>query len=92
MNQPIKKIKIFIVNLTLPLFKVLRPLLGVRGVCIYPIDCSTYARFTFENKPLLIAIPLICLRILSCNPITALILKFNAKRLKSLRLKNNKNA
>ncbi|MCK4264840.1 membrane protein insertion efficiency factor YidD [Candidatus Babeliales bacterium] len=56
-------------------YQAARPLLGLRNVCIYPISCSHYAKHMLEHKVFYIAIPLIILRILSCNPITALIRK-----------------
>jgi len=67
-----KKIFLFLID-------AFRPLLGPRGTCIYPITCREYARFQLEHKPFYIAIPLIGLRLLSCNPITALILRIKHK-------------
>ncbi|MEW5972088.1 MAG: membrane protein insertion efficiency factor YidD [Pseudomonadota bacterium] len=55
------------------IYKAFRPLLGPDDVCIYPIPCSTYAWHTLLNKPLYKSVPLIIFRLLSCNPITALI-------------------
>lgn len=50
----------------------LRPLFGPPGCCIYQISCRDYAKLVLQEKSVFIAIPLIILRVLSCNPITAL--------------------
>lgn len=47
------------------------PLLGAQ--CLYYPTCSQYAVEKLEQKPILIAIPKIVLRILSCNPINGYI-------------------
>ncbi len=56
-----------------PLYKAIRSTLGYWDVCIYPVSCGRYARYTLQNKNIFIALPLIILRVLSCNPITGII-------------------
>ena len=60
----------------------LRRLLGPINVCIYPLRCVDYVPVVFKQKPLYKSIPLITLRLLSCNPITAFvrIIYFRIKR------------
>ncbi len=58
------------------IFDAIRPILGPPGCCIYSITCRDYAKITLQKKPVYFAIPMIVLRILSCNPITALFLKW----------------
>jgi|GEM_PF-1060876 len=72
-----KKIHIKIINF---LIDAIRPILGPSNTCIYPVSCRNYAKATLENKPLFFAIPLIILRILSCNPITAIYLRIKNRR------------
>lgn len=55
------------------LYETIRRLLGPANVCIYPVTCPDYARALLTQKPLYISIPLITLRLISCNPLTALI-------------------
>jgi putative component of membrane protein insertase Oxa1/YidC/SpoIIIJ protein YidD len=55
------------------LYETLRRLLGPTGVCIYPVTCSNYAHALLTQKPLYISVPLITLRLISCNPLTALV-------------------
>ena len=62
------------------LLDAVRPLLGPRHVCIYPTSCTLYAKVTMQKKPLIFAIPLIILRVLSCNPITAVYLRIKNRR------------
>lgn len=50
----------------------LRLFLGPVGVCIYPISCMDYAKMSLQQKPFILALPLIMLRVISCNPIVAL--------------------
>ena len=57
-------------RLILACINLIRPILGPRGVCIYHIPCQDYAVDTLETKPLYKALPLIFLRVLSCNPLT----------------------
>lgn len=73
------KIKHFLVSLFSFTVDAIRPLLGPPGACIYPICCQNYARLMLMEKPLYIAIPMICLRVLSCNPITALYFKLRKR-------------
>jgi putative component of membrane protein insertase Oxa1/YidC/SpoIIIJ protein YidD len=54
-------------------YAVWRQLMGPADVCIYPIPCPDYAHYMIKNKPLYVSIPLITLRLLSCNPLTALV-------------------
>jgi putative component of membrane protein insertase Oxa1/YidC/SpoIIIJ protein YidD len=54
-------------------YAVARQLLGPAYVCIYPVTCPDYARAMLTHKPFYVSIPLIALRLLSCNPLTALI-------------------
>jgi len=65
-----------IVTILIMIINLIRPLLGPKNVCIYPISCSEYAKHNLKNKNFFIAIILITLRLLSCNPIGALFLKF----------------
>lgn len=62
------------------LMEFLRPLAGPSNVCIYPVDCPSYAKWLIENKPLLKAIPLIFIRVMCCNPITTLIWHFKFRK------------
>jgi ribonuclease P protein component len=63
-------------------FDVIRPVFGfIGGACIYPVSCSDYTKHMITTKPIYKSIPLIFLRVLSCNPITALFLRWkNSKR------------
>ena len=61
------------------IFDAIRPMLGPPGCCIYPITCRDYAKITLQKKPIYFAIPMIILRILSCNPITALFLRLKKR-------------
>ncbi len=54
-------------------YAVWRQLMGPANVCIYPIPCPDYAQYLLKNKPLYVSIPLITIRLISCNPVTALI-------------------
>ena len=66
-------LKKFIIKLISLLIDSIRPFLGPMGnCCIYPITCSQYAKQTLKQKPFYISIPLIILRVISCNPLTAL--------------------
>lgn len=51
---------------------IIRPHLGPSHVCIYhfELSCGRYAKYMILKRPLYVALPLITLRILSCNPIT----------------------
>lgn len=61
-------------------YAVFRPLLGPDQVCIYHVSCSEYAKAILGQKPLYKSIPLITLRLLSCNPLTALIFNLRYKK------------
>lgn len=62
-------------------FDVIRPVFGfIGGACIYPVSCSDYAKHIITTKPFYKSIPLIILRVLSCNPITALVMRWRQKR------------
>lgn len=58
---------------------IVRPLLGPSGCCIYPVSCREYARKQLLGKPLYRALPLIVIRLLSCNPITRLLWRIKIK-------------
>lgn len=63
-------------RLLIAAFDTIRPVFGFRYLtCIYPISCSDYAKTTIQTKRLYVAIPLIVLRVVSCNPLTAFIRK-----------------
>lgn len=53
---------------------VIRPALGPSHVCIYhfQLSCGRYAKYMILKRPLYVALPLIGLRLLSCNPITGI--------------------
>lgn len=74
-----KPIKNFIVKFITAFVDSIRPFLGPKGSCIYKTTCRQYAKETLKKNNIFIAIPMICLRILSCNPITAIFLKFKKK-------------
>ncbi|MFA5075434.1 MAG: membrane protein insertion efficiency factor YidD [Candidatus Babeliales bacterium] len=69
------KIKQKSLKITFFLIDSIRPLLGPSKVCIYHISCTEYTKAILEQKPFYIALPLIIVRLLSCNPITAIFLK-----------------
>lgn len=52
--------------------KYIRPLLGPAS-CLFPLSCGNFAIQQLEQKPLASAIKKISLRLLLCNPITALL-------------------
>ena len=57
-----------------------RPFLGFMNiVCIYEVSCTDYAKHQLTNKSLYIALPTITLRLLSCNPLTALVRRYRSK-------------
>ncbi|MCF7899622.1 membrane protein insertion efficiency factor YidD [Candidatus Babeliales bacterium] len=49
--------------------------MGPSKVCIYHISCREYTKAILDQKPIYISIPLIIVRLLSCNPITAIFFK-----------------
>lgn len=56
---------------------LIRPALGpsipfLYSPCIYYMDCRTYAHHLLQTRSIIIAIPMILLRTLSCNPITGI--------------------
>ncbi len=62
-------------------FDVIRPVFGfIGGACIYPVSCSDYAKHMITTEPFYKSIPLVILRVLSCNPITALFIRWKNKR------------
>lgn len=63
-------------------FDVIRPVFGfISGACIYPVSCSDYTKHMITTEPFYKSIPLVILRVLSCNPITALFMRWkNSKR------------
>ena len=69
-------------RLFIAIFDVIRPVFGfIGGSCIYPVSCSDYAKDMITKKPFYKSIPLITLRVLSCNPLTALFIRWkNSKR------------
>jgi putative component of membrane protein insertase Oxa1/YidC/SpoIIIJ protein YidD len=74
------KIKHNLIDFISLVAKSLRPLLGVSNVCIYQVSCGKYAKNTLKTKFFPFALILIILRVLSCNPLTALILKLKSKK------------
>ncbi|MBX9831080.1 membrane protein insertion efficiency factor YidD [Candidatus Babeliales bacterium] len=57
-------------------FDLIRPFFGYMNVCcIYPFSCSDYAKLTLQETFFPIALIKITLRVLSCNPLTALALR-----------------
>lgn len=54
--------------------KIIRPFLGYPVVCIYPVNCMTYAESMLLSHSWYYAIPAIFFRVLSCNPITGMLL------------------
>lgn len=65
----------FIARIIIACIDIVRPLLGPSGCCIYPVTCREYARQQLVEKPLYQALPLIVVRLLSCNPITRLFMR-----------------
>jgi len=70
------KIKNFMLLFFKCFYQTIRSLLGTKGVCIYHVSCSEYAKIQLKQKPFYLALPLITLRVISCNPLTGLIKKF----------------
>lgn len=65
-------IKTIFVTIISFLIDSIRPFLGPKGCCIHPVTCRTYAKDMLHNKSIFIAIPLIIIRVLSCNPINGI--------------------
>ena len=80
-TSDIKPLKLW-QRLFIATFDVIRPVFGfISGACIYPVSCSDYAKHMITTKPFYKSIPLVILRVLSCNPITALFMRWkNSKR------------
>lgn len=72
MNTKFSPIKRKVVGYFIDFLKTLRPILGFPYVCVYPVGCMQYAESMLLSKPWYCAIVLIFMRLLSCNPITAL--------------------
>ncbi|MBU1008279.1 membrane protein insertion efficiency factor YidD [Candidatus Dependentiae bacterium] len=71
-----------LVKLIIAFMDSIRPFLGPRGVCIYhPYTCRKYVRANLQEKPIYLALPLIFLRLISCNPLTAIYWKVRHKKL-----------
>ena len=70
-----KKLRKNLIKTLVFLIDTTRPFLGPTGCCIYRTSCTQYAKETLYKKSFFMAIPLIVLRLLSCNPITALFFK-----------------
>lgn len=66
--------------LLVALITTLRPLLGPRGACRYKLTCTKYARLMLQDFPLYKAIPLIIKRVISCNPLSAILTRSSKKR------------
>ena len=62
-----------ITRLVMACIDVIRPVLGPRECCIYPVTCRQYAQEQLEMQPWYRALPRIALRILGCNPVTRLL-------------------
>lgn len=52
----------------------IRPLLGPDGACRYALPCSDFAKMELKDKPLFFALLSISKRVISCNPLTSLII------------------
>ncbi|MBU4269534.1 membrane protein insertion efficiency factor YidD [Candidatus Dependentiae bacterium] len=79
MHKYIHKLKDLFIKIIFLFIRSLRPLLGPRGTCIYPVTCTNYSKYMLKSKPFYISIPLIILRVLSCNPLTVLYWKIKNK-------------
>ncbi len=66
------KIKQMFLKIIFFIMDSLRPFVGPPETCIYPVSCTEYTKAILQHKPLYIAIPLVIIRLLSCNPITSL--------------------
>jgi putative component of membrane protein insertase Oxa1/YidC/SpoIIIJ protein YidD len=57
-------------------FDVIRPFFGfMNASCIHSVSCSDYAKHMITTKPGIKSVFLIIVRVLSCNPITAIIMR-----------------
>lgn len=66
------KLKYIIIDYIDLLMQAARPFLGRSGVCIYGLSCPDYARMALRAYRVPKALALIGLRVISCNPLTAL--------------------
>ncbi len=77
LKQPLKLWQ----RLFIAIFDVIRPVFGfIGGACIYPVSCSDYTKHMISTKPFYKSIPLITLRVLSCNPLTALFMRWKKSK------------
>ena len=53
----------------------LRPLLGPPVHCVYALSCTKFALYQLQEEPLGKAVWAIIKRLLSCNPITSLLIR-----------------
>ncbi len=58
----------------------LRPLLGPPAHCVYALSCTKFALYQLEHEPLGKAVWVIIKRLLSCNPITSLLIRNSKPR------------
>lgn len=69
-----KKTFLFLISFYQNIFSyIIKNLVGLNGVCRYEQTCSQYARNTIEKKGVAKGLPLILVRVFSCQPF----LKFN---------------
>ncbi len=61
------------------IYQTLRPFLGLTS-CIYPVSCGRYAIEQLQTKPCWVSVPMIVLRLLSCNPVIGFIRFIKFKR------------
>ncbi|MFA5306260.1 MAG: membrane protein insertion efficiency factor YidD [Candidatus Babeliales bacterium] len=80
MKPYLNRLKRWFIVVATAFYATIRRLLGPANVCIYPVTCPDYARALLTQKPLYISIPLITLRLISCNPLTAFIRRFWYKK------------
>jgi putative component of membrane protein insertase Oxa1/YidC/SpoIIIJ protein YidD len=63
-------------RLIIAIFDVIRPFFGYMNCsCIYPVSCSDYAKHMVTERPGVKSVVLVGLRVLSCNPITAIFMR-----------------
>ena len=72
LRDSLRMIRWLVIYLIIFLIDSIRPLIGPSNVCIYPVSCRNYAKKVLTEKNILVALTLIFLRLISCNPITAL--------------------
>ncbi len=66
------KIKQKVLKIIFFIMDSIRPFVGPPETCIYPVSCTEYTKAILQQKPLYIAIPLVIVRLLSCNPLTVI--------------------